>query len=81
MEKISLLISLLFFFVISINAEKQGQDDGHNTHDVEKEWYFGVRIGLSYDFHIGRLSTCPSVNADIANTTVMGYGLAIGLGF
>jgi len=66
---------------IGINAEKHGHDDGHGTHEVEKEWHFGVRVGLGYDFHIGKLSIGPSVNADIANTTAIVYGLTIGFGF
>ncbi len=68
---------------IAINAEKHEHNDGHghDHHETEKEWHFGARIGLAYDFHLGKLSIGPSVSTDIANTTALVYGIAIGIGF
>ncbi len=53
-----------------------------NTDDPAKETKFGIRAGLGYDIHVGKLSLTPTVNFDyIGKTSALVYGLGIGLGF
>ena len=61
-------------------------DQYHDFHggsgsDVEKEWNIGVGLKLAYNVHFGQMSAGPSVSLDIANTTDLVYGLALGVGF
>lgn len=47
----------------------------------EQEAQLGVRLGVGYDFHLGRFSAGPVVNYDFINN--MGsavYGISIGIG-
>lgn len=71
---------------IWINAEVHHSDHHDSSHgdtygDVDKEWNMGVRFNLAYNFHIGHVSTGPSVSLDVTNTTAVVYGFAFGIGF
>ena len=49
--------------------------------EAHKEIHFGVRLGVGYDFHLGKLSIGPAINYDISNTSALEYGINIGIGF
>ncbi len=49
--------------------------------EPHKEVHFGVRLGLGYDFHLGKLSVGPAINYDVSNTSALVYGINVGLGF
>lgn len=53
--------------------------EDHDTHENEK--HFGGRLGVGYNFHLGKLSLGPVVNLDYSNTVALNYGLTVGFGF
>ena len=53
--------------------------ENHYTH--ENETHFGGRLGIGYDFHLGKISIAPVLNLDYSNTVALNYGLTFGLGF
>ena len=71
---------------IAIRAEEHHDDHHSDSHEDKysegkKEWSPGVRCNLAYNFHLGKVSTGPSVSVDITNTTAVVYGLTFGVGF
>lgn len=63
------------------NDDHYPDSHGGSGSDAEKEWNVGVRLNLAYNVHLGQISAGPSVSLDIANTTALVYGLALGVGF
>lgn len=72
------------FSTVEHHESESGHDDGHgDTHAEEpkRETQFGGRIGIAYDFFIGKVSIGPTVNYAFGPSNALIYGINLGYGF
>ena len=75
--------SLKFNFGPLLVLLEEHSDDHSTEPETEMVSEFGLRIGVAYDFHIGkRFSLTPMVNYDYVNkSSAVMYALGFGIGF
>jgi hypothetical protein len=61
---------------------KEEHIDDHTHHgEANMKTIFAFRVGVSYGFHLGKVSVAPAVNFDMGESNALVYGLNIGIGF